>query len=65
METKNAIIRNYADALVIGTNDIITCAANLNDSLDENKATIATLNVLVEAIRSHTVLLQQAIDKYN
>lgn len=65
METKNAIIRNYADALVMTINDVTTCAANLNDNIDENKAMITTLNVLVEAIRSHTVLLQQAIDKYN
>lgn len=65
METKNVIIVNYADALVTATNDVTSCAAKLNDNIDENKAIIATLNVLLESVRSQTVLLQQAIDKYN
>lgn len=65
METKNAIIRNCADAMVTAANDIMSRSMTLNDNIDENRAIIATLNVLVEAIRSHTVLLQQAIDNYS
>ena len=64
METNNTIIQNYANSLV----DAATYTANktsaLGDNPEENMATIKTLNVLLDSVRSQTVLLQQAIDNY-
>lgn len=65
METKNVIIRNYAQAVNTTASDIINTSAGLNDNMDESKATIAILNVILESMRSHIVLLQQALDSYN
>ena len=64
METNNAIINNYANAVSMTASDITLYAGSLRDNIDENKAVIATLNVIVESMRSHIVLLQQALDKY-
>ena len=65
METKNTIIRNFTQSIRIVSDDLISAAEKLNDNADENAAVIATLNVILESMRSHTVLLQQAIDNYN
>ena len=65
METKNEIIRNYAGSLVDATNAVYSVAARLADNKDENDAYIKTLNVLLDSVRSQTVLVQQAIDAYN
>lgn len=65
METKNAIILNYASALTTASGNAAMYANSLtSDNKDENLAIIATLNVVLESIRSHTVLLQQALDSY-
>ena len=64
METKNIIIQNYANSLVDAANATAIKTALLNDNPDENAATIKTLNVLIDSVRSQTVLLQQAIDNY-
>lgn len=64
MDSKNTIILNYANALVTTASNASMYAGTLGDKEDENLATIATLNVILEAIRSQTVLLQQALDKY-
>lgn len=64
MDAENTIIKNYANALTMATNDVYAYAGNLNDNPDESRAVVATLNVMVESVRSHTVLLQQALDKY-
>ena len=64
METKNAIILNYANALQTTAGNATMYASALGDNADENRGIIATLNVVLEAIRSQTVLLQQALDNY-
>ena len=64
METENIIIQNYANSLVDAVNALAIKTALLNDKPDENVATIKTLNVLIDSVRSQTVLLQQAIDNY-
>ena len=64
METENAIIRGYAGAIFATSEDAVNYTVGLGEDLEQNKAIIATLNVVLEAIRSHTVLLQQALDNY-
>lgn len=64
METENIIIQNYANSLVDAATYAASKTAALGDNPDENTAIIKTLNVLVESVRSQTVLLQQAIDNY-
>lgn len=64
METENIIIQNYAGSLVDASICVANKTAALGSSPDENAATIKTLNVLVESVRSQMVLLQQAIDAY-
>lgn len=65
METKNIIIANQAQSLIEATENIMSCVSKLADNADENIATIRTLNVLVESLRSQTVLMQGEIDDYN
>ena len=64
METKNTIIRNYANSLNEAACSVNASACTLGDSEAENIALIKTLNVLVESVRSQTVILQQALDNY-
>ena len=64
METKNKIIQNYAGSLMDATNAVLMSTNALADNKDENDAIIKTLNVLIESVRSQTVILQQAIDAY-
>ncbi len=65
METKNVILANYARSISDASNTISLTVSTLNDNADENAAIIKTLNVLVESLRSQTVLIQQALDSYN
>lgn len=64
METKNTIIQNFAGSLMDATNAVFSTTSRLAENKDENDAIIKTLNVLVESVRSQTVILQQAIDEY-
>lgn len=64
METKNTIIQNYALNIIDSSNSISFVSKTLNDNNDENAATIKTLNVLLECLRSQIVLLQGVIDTY-
>lgn len=64
METKNIIINNYAASLLGMVGSVNDATSRLNDNIDESKAIITTINVLLESVRSQTVLLQNAIDKY-
>jgi len=64
METENIIIQNYAGSLVDAASVAANKATFLSDDTEQNKATIKTLNVLLESVRAQTVLLQQAIDEY-
>lgn len=64
MEDKNIIIANYSRSLVDAANSISNIAGTLNSNENENKATIKTLNVLIESLRSQTVLIQGEIDSY-
>ena len=64
METKNIIIANQAQSLIVATENIMSCISKFSDNADENAATIRTLNVLVESLRSQTVLMQGEIDNY-
>lgn len=64
METKNIIINNYAMALGNLVSNLAGTAGLLNDNPDENTATIKTLNVILESVRSQTVLIQGALDSY-
>lgn len=65
METKNAIINNYISALT-DTGEILAKNGNslTSDNMDENTATLRTLNVLLETIRAQLVNIQNAIDTY-
>ena len=65
MEDKNIIIANYSRSLVDAANSISNIAGTLNSNENENNATIKTLNVLIESLRSQTVLLQGEIDSYS
>lgn len=65
METKNTIIKNFAQTVGTVSCDLSSTAEMLNDNADESVAIIATLNVILESMRSHIVLLQQALDNYN
>lgn len=64
MEINNTIIQNFANSLVDAANMAAVKAATLNNNSDENMGIIKTLNVLLESVRSQTVLLQQSIDEY-
>lgn len=64
METKNTIIRNYANSLCDAAYAVATKTLTLGDNADENMAAIKTINILLESVRSQTVTLQQAIDEY-
>lgn len=61
---KNVIITNFSNSLVDSAVLISSKAANLNDDMISNESIIATLNVLVESLRSQTILLQNALDEY-
>ena len=65
METKTVIIQNYAHNIVDAAGAISQSASYFVNNEDENAATIKILNVLVESLRSQTVLLQSALDSYN
>ena len=58
METKNIIIQNYARSIVDAAAIIANTAMNFNDNIDENAAMVKTLNVLIESLRSQTVIFQ-------
>ena len=64
METKNAIIVNYANTLSVTVHNMIDVANTMHDNADENRATLKTLNVLLESVRSQTVNIQNAVDNY-
>lgn len=64
METKDIIIRNFAKSLVDAANAVFLKTTTLNDNFDENSAIIETVNVLLESVRSQTVLIQSSIDEY-
>lgn len=65
METKNAIIRNFSISISDTAGEIQVTADRLVDTEEVNAALVKTLNVLLEAMRSNIVLLQQEIDKYS
>ena len=65
METKNIIIQNYARSIVDAAISISNTAGTFNDNVDENTAIVRTLNVLIESLRSQTVIIQSAIDTYH
>ena len=65
METKNTILMNYARSIMEASTGIAKTAATLNSNDEENNAIIKTMNVLVESLRSQTIIIQQAIDEYN
>ena len=64
METANINIQNFASALAAMANNVSGVAVMLNDNMDENAATIRTLNVQIESVRSELVILQNAVDSY-
>lgn len=64
METKNHIIVNYAQMLVAMSNSVFNATDAFCDAPDINNSAIKTLNVLLESVRSQTVLLQQVLDGY-
>lgn len=64
MEIKNMNIQNYINALSDMTALLSASSSRLCDKEEENRATIKTLNVVLESVRSETVILQSAIDEY-
>lgn len=64
METKNTIISNHSFILSSIVNNFMGAVGMMNDNPDENAAIIATLNVILESVRSEIVLIQGALDNY-
>lgn len=64
MESKNAIIQNLTVSLANMVRLLMDTANKLNESLDENIATIKTININLESLRSQIVIIQQAVDSY-
>lgn len=64
METKNVILANYSRSIVDIAGNLNNTISTMNDNPDENIATIRTVNVLLETLRSMTVILQNAVDEY-
>ena len=64
MKTNNDIIKGFAISLNDATAAVVSKSVMMGDDENENDAIIKTLNVLIESVRSQTVLLQQAIDAY-
>lgn len=65
METKNKIIQSYANSLLEAANSIVITAGKFSDIEDFNLSIIKTLNILVENVRSQTVIFQSELDNYN
>ena len=65
METKVIIIKNYADALLNAANSVNNCVMSMGDDYNVNKSIIRTINVLLESLRSETILTQGAIDDFS
>ena len=64
MEEKNKIINNYARSILAAAESLCDTSQILNDKEEENVATVKTLNVQLETMRSLIVLCQQELDKY-
>lgn len=64
METKNVILSNYATALSNMAVNFAGTVNSLGNNADENAATIKTLNILLESVRSELVIIQGALDSY-
>ena len=60
MDTKNEILANYARSLIESVNSVYNSVLTLGDSDELNAATIKTINILTESVRSQTVIFQQA-----
>lgn len=65
METENAIIQMCAGAVAKSASDVLDASALFTDNNDENNVVVASLNVELDALRSHIVLLQQKLDSYS
>ena len=65
METKNIILNNYVVALASMISSLENSIKTLTpDSVDENLATLRTINVILESVRVQTVNIQNAVDNY-
>lgn len=64
MKTDIDIIKGFAVSLNDATAAVVSKSVMMDEDENENNAIIKTLNVLIESVRSQTVLLQQAIDAY-
>lgn len=65
METKNVIIQQYARSIVDAAVTISNTTNNfVENAINENNAIVKTLNILVESLRSQTVIFQGALDSY-
>lgn len=64
METKNIILANYSRSIMDVSGNLNTIISMMNDNAEENNATIRTVNVLLETMRSLTVIIQNAVDEY-
>ena len=64
MEEKNTILNNYAASLIGMVTGFANTVTNLNDNVSENTATIKTLNILLDSVRSQVVIIQAELDSY-
>lgn len=64
MDEKNQVIYNYTRSISSSAQYLNDTACALNDKESENIATVKTLNVQLETLRSLIVLCQQELDKY-
>lgn len=64
METKNEILVNYGMSVINAAQSVYNSICDLTDDAEKNLAVIKTVNVLLECLRSQTVILQGAVDEY-
>lgn len=65
METKNIILSNYATALVNLAANFSGTVNTMGDNMEQNIATVKTLNILLESVRAQTTIIQNALDTYS
>lgn len=64
METKNIIINNYVSSAMSIMSNISAALAGLSDNDETNSGIIKTADILITALNSQIVVLQNELDNY-
>ena len=64
MNDKNIVINNYAGSLVTLVSNLSASLSGLNDDKTTNDGIIKTAYILITAINSQLVILQNELDNY-